>query len=155
MSTPTTGEGIKNRSPSGDRALLDEDYQRLLVFRSELRDFLRWSERAAQNAGLTPSLHQLLLVVRGHLDTPGPTIGQAAEELHIRHHSAVELAQRAESAGLVCRDRDAVDHRRVHLELTDRGRAQLESLTREHLPRVQTLAQTLERVVHPIAARHP
>ncbi len=44
------------------RPLLDEDYQRLLAFRSELRDFLRWSEQAAQNAGLTPSLHQLLLV---------------------------------------------------------------------------------------------
>jgi DNA-binding MarR family transcriptional regulator len=133
--------------------LLDEDYQRLLAFRRELRDFLRWSEETAHKAGLTPSLHQLLLVLRGHPDAPGPTIGEAAEELHIRHHSAVELAQRAESAGLICRDRDAADHRRVHLELTDRGRAQLESLTREHLPRIQTLAQSLERVVH--LGHHP
>jgi DNA-binding MarR family transcriptional regulator len=132
---------------STSRPLLDDDYRRLLAFRSELRDFLRWSEETAQNAGLTPSLHQLLLVLRGHSAVPGPTIGQAAEELHIRHHSAVELAQRAESAGLICRDRDAADHRRVHLELTDRGRAQLESLTREHLPRIQVLAQTLEQVV--------
>lgn len=131
------------------RPLLDEDYRRLLAFRSELRDFLRWSEQTAQNAGLTPSLHQLLLVLRGHPAVPGPTIGEAAEELHIRHHSTVELAQRAESAGLICRDRDTADHRRVHLELTDRGRTQLESLTREHLPRIQTLAQTLEQVVHP------
>lgn len=131
------------------RPLLDEDYRRLLAFRSELRDFLRWSEQAAQNADLTPSLHQLLLVLRGHPVAPGPTIGQAAEELHIRHHSAVELAQRAESAGLICRVRDAVDHRRVHLALTDKGRAQLESLTREHLPRIQALAQTLEGVVNP------
>jgi DNA-binding MarR family transcriptional regulator len=138
MSSVTTG-----------RPLRDEDYQRLLAFRSELRDFLRWSEQRAQNAGLTPSLHQLLLVLRGHPTAPGPTIGQAAEELHIRHHSAVELAQRAESAGLICRDRDTADHRRVHLELTDRGREQLESLTREHLTRIQTLAQTLERVLHP------
>jgi DNA-binding MarR family transcriptional regulator len=131
------------------RPLLDEDYRRLLAFRSELRDFLRWSEQRAHRAGLTPSLHQLLLVLRGHPAAPGPTIGQAAEELHIRHHSAVELARRAESAGLICRVRDAADHRRVHLELTDRGRAQLESLTREHLSRIQTLAQTLERVVNP------
>jgi len=135
--------------PNGGRRLLDEDYQRLLAFRSELRDFLRWSEQRAHRAGLTPSLHQLLLVLRGHPGAPGPTIGQAAGELHIRHHSAVELTRRAESAELICRVRDAADHRRVHLELTDRGRAQLESLTREHLSRIQTLAQTLERVVNP------
>lgn len=138
MSSLTTG-----------RPLLDEDYQRLLAFRSELRDFLRWSEQAAQNAGLTPSLHQLLLVLRGHPAQPGPTIGQAAEELHIRHHSAVELAQRAETAGLICRERDPVDHRRVHLKLARHGREQLEALTRGHLTRIQTLAYTLDHVLHP------
>lgn len=130
-----------------ERPLLDEDYQRLLAFRSELRGFLRWSEQAAHTAGLTPSLHQLLLVVRGYPTAPGPTIGQAAQELHIRHHSVVELAQRAETAGLICRDRDTVDHRRVHLTLTSHGHERLEALTREHLTHVQALARTLERVL--------
>lgn len=129
------------------RPLLDEDYRRLLAFRSELRDFLRWSEQTAHDAGLTPALHQLLLVLRGHPAQPGPTIGQAAEELHIRHHSAVELAQRAESAGLIHRERDTLDHRRIHLTLTDGGREQLETLTRRHLTRIQTLAQTLDGVL--------
>jgi DNA-binding MarR family transcriptional regulator len=127
--------------------LLDEDYQRLLAFRSELREFLRWSEQAAHNAGLTPSLHQLLLVVRGHPATPGTTIGQAAQALGIRHHSAVELAQRAERAGLICRERDSLDQRRIHLELTDLGRRQLESLTRAHLPRIEALAGILDHVL--------
>jgi DNA-binding MarR family transcriptional regulator len=134
------------------RPLRDEDYQSLLAFRTELRGFLRWSEQAAHDAGLTPSLHQLLLVVRGHLAPDGPTIGQAAEELHIRHHSAVELAQRAQNAGLLRRERDPVDHRQVHLTLTDHGRAQLESLTREHLARIETLADILQLVVHPSRA---
>jgi DNA-binding MarR family transcriptional regulator len=134
------------------RPLRDKDYQSLLVFRTELRGFLRWSEQAAQDAGLTPSLHQLLLVVRGHLAPHGPTIGQAAEELHIRHHSAVELAQRAETAELLRRERDPVDHRQVHLTLTDHGRAQLESLTREHLARIEALADVLQLVIHPTAA---
>lgn len=133
------------------RPLLDADYRRLLAFRSELRDFLRWSERAAHEAGLTPSLHQLLLVLRAHQTPPGPTIGQAAEELHIRHHSAVELARRAHSAGLICRDRDTLDHRRVHLALTSRGHEQLEGLTRAHLPRIASLADVLEHVMHPTA----
>jgi DNA-binding MarR family transcriptional regulator len=129
------------------RALLDEDYQRLLAFRSELRGFLRWSEQAAHSAGLTPSLHQLLLVVRGHPLPQGPTIGEAAEQLHVRHNSAVELAQRAEAAGLLLRNRDPADHRQVHLTLTDQGRAQLESLTREHLSRIEALADVLRLVL--------
>ncbi len=132
-----------------DRPLLDEDYQRLLAFRSELRRFLRWSEQAANNAGLTPSLHQLLLVLRGHPNAPGPTIGQVADELQTRHHSAVELVRRAEAKRLICREHDPVDHRRVHLQLTDHGRQQLEALTREHLTRIPTLAETLKRVIHP------
>ncbi len=136
--------------------LLDEDYQRLLAFRSELREFLRWSEQMAHDAGLTPSLHQLLLVIRGHPTTPGPTIGQAAQALHVRHHSAVELAQRAESAGLISRERDPLDQRRMHLELTDHGRQQLGSLTRAHLPRIQALAGVLDHVLRgPGAPRHP
>ncbi len=136
------------------RSLRDEDYQRLLAFRQELREFLRWSEQAADDSGLTPSIHQLLLVIRGHPTTPGPTIGQAAQALHIRHHSAVELTQRAETTGLIHRERDSLDQRRMHLELTDHGRQQLESLTRAHLPRIQALARILERVLQGSGGAH-
>lgn len=129
------------------QALHDEDYRRLLSFRTELRDFLRWSEDAAHDSGLTPALHQLLLVVRGHPSTGGPTIGEAAEMLHVRHHSVVELAQRAEAAGLLVRVRDEQDMRRLRLELTDQGRLNLDALTREHLPRIQALAQALDAVM--------
>ena len=129
-------------------SLSAEDYQRLLAFRTELRSFLRWSEEAAHEAGLTPSVHQLLLIVRGAGSPDGPTIGEAADSLHVRHHSAVELAQRAEAMGLLTRERDPLDHRRVHLRLTDEGRARLESLTREHLSRIAALADVLEGVVH-------
>ncbi len=134
---------------STERPLLDEDYQRLLAFRSELRRFLRWSEQAANNAGLTPSLHQLLLVLRGHPEPPGPTIGQVADELQMRHHSAVELVRRAEAKRLICREHDPADHRRVHLQLTNYARQQLETLTRQHLTRIPTLAETLKHVMHP------
>jgi DNA-binding MarR family transcriptional regulator len=136
-------------STAAERPLLDEDYRRLLAFRSELRQFLRWSEQTAREAGLTPALHQLLLVLRGHPQMPGPTIGQIAQELCIRHHSAVELIQRAESSGLIWRERDTIDHRRVHLALTSQGHEQLEILTREHLIRIPLLAATLERVLDP------
>lgn len=133
------------RGAGRGRALSDADYRRLLAFRTELRDFLRWSEQAAGEAGLTPSLHQLLLVVRGHASPQGPTVGEVAQALHIRHHSAVELAQRAEQAGLLARERDPADHRQLRLTLTEQGRTRLEELTRLHLPRIRALAGVLER----------
>jgi DNA-binding MarR family transcriptional regulator len=138
MSTPPAGDPLEDR-----------DYQDLLVFRNELRQFLRWSENRARDAGLTPALHQLLLVLRGDPTTNGPTITDLADALQMRHHSAVELVKRAEAAGLISRQRDDSDHRRVHLHLTNRGRRQLELLTREHLPRVHVLAHTLQRTLPP------
>ncbi|HEU4977409.1 MAG TPA: MarR family transcriptional regulator [Solirubrobacteraceae bacterium] len=122
----------------------DADYARLLAFRTELRRFVRWSEGAATAHGLTPALHQLLLAVRGHDSPPGPTIGTIAEALLVRHHTAVELAQRAERAGLLERCRDEQDHRRVHLRLTERGASALEALSVLHLRNIAPLAQRLE-----------
>ena len=73
---------------------------RLLEFRTGLRRFLHWSEEQARAAGLTAAQHQLLLAVRGH--DGGPTIGEVAEQLLLRHHSAVELVDRAERPGSSC-----------------------------------------------------
>ena len=39
------------RATLSERSLLDEDYRRLLAFRSELRRFLSWSEQTAREAG--------------------------------------------------------------------------------------------------------
>jgi len=130
-------------SASAREPLRDEDYERLLAFRTELRDFLRWSEQTAHGAGLTPSLHQLLLAVRGHPVKCPPSIADVAQQLHMRHHSAVELSQRAEAGGLLERNRDPLDSRLMHLELTELGLSQLEALTREHLTRIQALARAL------------
>jgi DNA-binding MarR family transcriptional regulator len=111
----------------------DEDYERLLQFRTGLRRFLRWSEQQAEHAGLTGVQHQLLLAVRGHPDPRGPTVGEVAEYLLLRHHSTVELVDRVEAAGLVERTSDPSDRRVVRLRLTADGAAVLRRLTRAHL----------------------
>lgn len=121
----------------------DAEYERLRAFRTELRRFVRWSEEAAREAQLTPALHQLLLAVRGDRSEGGATVGAVAEALLVRHHTAVELAQRAEQEGLLERRRDAVDHRRVHLVLTDLGAARLDDLSEAHLERIGPLAERL------------
>jgi DNA-binding MarR family transcriptional regulator len=98
-------------------------YERLLDFRTGLRRFLRWSADQAATAGVTPARHQLLLAIRGHPDPAGPTIRDVAGYLLVRHHSAVELVDRAVAAGLVERRQDGDDLRAVRLCLTGgRGR---------------------------------
>lgn len=123
--------------------LSDETYARLLALRTGLRHFLRWSEQQARAAGLTPAQHQLLLAIRGHGGEQGPTIGEIADYLLLRHHSVVGLIDRADAAGLVRRVRDTEDHRLVRLQLTSDGERRLEALSALHLQELERLALEL------------
>jgi DNA-binding MarR family transcriptional regulator len=123
-----------------DRALDDADYQRLLQFRTGLRRFLHWSEEQAEKAGLTPAQHQLLLAVRGHNGDRGPTIGDIAGYLLLRHHSVVGLVDRAVRAGLVERLEDSADRRIVRLRLTPLGERTLQQLSAAHFEEIKRLA---------------
>ena len=130
-------------SALSDRALGDQDYQRLLEFRDGLRRFLRWSEDRARAAGMTPARHQLLLAVRGH-GAP-PSVGELAEHLVLRHHSVVELVDRAERAGLVRRVHgdDAGDRRVVRVTLTAEGERRLAGLAGSHLEELSRVGPRL------------
>ncbi len=131
---------------SREVSLPDSAYGRLLALRTGLRHFERWSEQQARSAGLTPARHQLLLAIRGHGDLRGPTIGELADHLLLKHHSAVGLVDRAATAGLVRRCRDEEDHRVVRLKLTDRGERSLENLSTLHLEELQRLAPQLSAI---------
>jgi DNA-binding MarR family transcriptional regulator len=133
-------------------SLPDEAYARLLALRTGLRRFEAWSARQAQAVGLTPAQHQLLLAVRGHEGPGGPTIGEVADYLLLRHHSAVGLVDRAEAAGLVTRTRSDDDHRVVRLGLTEDGAARLEALSALHLEELERLALDLPRAWEGLAA---
>ena len=54
---------------SADQALHQTDYQRLAEFRYHLRGFLKFSERAAAQMGLSAQQHQALLAIKGTLRT--------------------------------------------------------------------------------------
>ena len=130
----------------------DADYRRLLAFRTGLRRFLRWSSETAEAAGITPMQHQLLLAVRGHDDARGPTIGDVASYLLLRHHSAVELVNRASRAGYVSRRRDDDDHRVVRLRLTEKGSVLLEHLASLALSELSRLAPEMSQLWDDIPA---
>jgi DNA-binding MarR family transcriptional regulator len=123
--------------------LTDADYEDLLTLRTGLRRFLRWSDQRAEAVGLTSAQHQLLLAVRGHADHSGPTVGEVADYLLLRHHSAVGLVDRAEQAGLVVRVRDGADHRLVRVRLTPAGTKLLEVLAELHREELQRLTLRL------------
>lgn len=123
-----------------ERDLSDAAYRQLLEFRNGLRRFLHWSEEQARSVGLTPAQHQLLLAIRGH---PGePTIGDVAQSLMLRHHSAVGLVDRAVEGGLVERRSDRDDHRIVRLRLTPLGARKIRRLSETHLEELRRLAWT-------------
>lgn len=124
----------------------DADYQRLLQFRTGLRRFLRWSEEQAEKAGLTTAQHQLLLAIRGHDGDRGPTIGDVAGYLLLRHHSAVGLVDRAVRADLVERGEDPEDRRVVRLRLTGRGQEILQQLSSLHLQEIERLTPLLQAI---------
>jgi DNA-binding MarR family transcriptional regulator len=124
----------------------DRDYERLLELRTGLRRFLHWSEEQADALGLSASQHQLLLAVRGHPGRRGPTIGEVAESLLLRHHSAVGLVDRAVDAGLVRRIPDPDDHRVVRLRPTPLGSRRLRQLSERHLDELHRLRPLLEPI---------
>ena len=119
------------------------DFEHLLELRTGLRRFLRWSEQRAHAAGLTPAQHQLLLAIRGHRSPAGPTIGEIAEYLVLRHHSAVGLIDRAASAGLVKRSREPSNNGVVRVALTPRGIDKLGAPAEAHLQELAHLAPTM------------
>ena len=119
--------------------LADSDYRRLLAFRTGIRRFLNWSESQAANVGVSPAQHQLMLAIRGFEGPDGPTIGDVADALILRHHSAVGLVDRAVEAGLVARHVDEHDARVVRLRLTALGSRRIRQLSDAHLEELRRL----------------
>ena len=131
----------------GARSPTAEDFERLLAFRTSLRRFNRWSEDQAKAAGLTHVQHQLLVAIKGHPGGLPPTVSELADYLLLRHHSTVELIDRAEAAGLVRRVADLRDARLVRVRLTARGERIVTELTSAHLIELHNLAAVLDKLV--------
>src|SRR6476659_3605123 len=121
---------MSNRASTGK--LSKKQYETLAAFRYALRQFLRFSESAAQSAGITAQQHQALLAIKGFPGRDLVTVGELAVRLQLRHHSAVGLIDRLVSEKLVSRWPSPEDRRRVLIGLTRRGESVLEKLTAAH-----------------------
>ena len=117
---------------AGHHKLSKAQYELLASFRFALRQFLRFSEDAAQTAGITPQQHQALLAIKGYPGRDRVTVGELAERLQVAHHSAVGLIDRLVADKLVAREPSDTDRRQVFITLTRRGEQVLETLSATH-----------------------
>jgi DNA-binding MarR family transcriptional regulator len=123
------------------------EFEMLAAFRYAVRQFLRFSEEAAQAVGLTPQQHQTLLSIRGFPGRDHITIGELAERLQIRHHSAVGLVDRLVAEGLVKREPATEDRRQVYVALTRRGSEMLEQLSEAHREELRRIGPQLNQLL--------
>jgi DNA-binding MarR family transcriptional regulator len=106
---------------------------KLAEFRFQLRKFLRFSEIAAEAAGISVQQYQMLQVIAAMPEGQGASISYLAERMILRHNSAVELVDRAVRAGMVRRESDDEDLRRSIVKLMPDGEKVLEQLIPSHL----------------------
>ncbi len=117
------------------------------------------SENAANDAGLHPQQHQLLLTVAGVPANSLPSIAYAAEALGLKHNTVVELVDRCEREGLLNRITDLEDRRRVCLRATARGQRLLTRLSQVHMRELNSqgplLIEALQNVLQSMARSLP
>ncbi len=129
------------------KPLTKAEYEMLAALRFALRQFLRFSEEAAQTENLTPQQHQTLLAIKGFPGRDTVNVSELAERLQLRHHSAVELIDRLENEALVKRKPDESDGRKVVIGLTARGERVLEKLSEAHREQLRRIGPQLTRLL--------
>lgn len=128
---------------SGRQRLAKQRYEALSEFRYRLRQFLRFSEQATRNAGVTPLQYQMLLHVCGFHGREWATVGELAERLQAQPHGVLALIARCEAIGLVYRTRSKSDHRQVEIRLRPKGKRCLERLAALHHAELKSLRATI------------
>jgi len=128
---------IETATSEIDRTPTDEELAALARFRAALRIFLVFSEQAAAELGLTMQWYQALLVVKTFRAGEHISVGELAEQLLIRDHSAAELVSRLVQAKLVKRRIDPSDRRRSLVIMTPSGDRRLAQLAAVHLERLR------------------
>lgn len=119
------------------------DYEAMAQYRYAIRRYLRFSEDAAREAGLTPQQYQLMLAIKGYPGREHANITEIADRMQLDHHSAVGLIDRTEERGLVRREQDQEDRRQVKIHLTPSGESLLRQLAQVHLEQLRRMTEDL------------
>ncbi len=134
-------------SPGAFRSGPEEgEFVALNNFRIALRKFIAFSEQAAAEHGVTMQWYQALLVIKTHRVEDRISVGELAEQLMIRDHSAAELVSRLVQAKLVRRRTDPADRRRSLIILTAAGDRRLSDLAAAHLKKYRETKRAFIRL---------
>jgi DNA-binding MarR family transcriptional regulator len=131
---------------AANKPISKQEYEALAAFRYAIRQFLRAREEAARQVGITPQQQQALLAIKGFPGRDQISIGEMAERLQIRHHSAVGLVDRLEGQGLVSRTHGE-DRRFVYVSLTKKGDDVLHQLTAPHRDEIRQIGENLDELM--------
>jgi DNA-binding MarR family transcriptional regulator len=135
------GIKITTTEAAGSRSLAKQDFEELARFRFAIRRYLRFSEETVRRHGVTSQHYQLMLALKGFPGREWASVRELAERLQLRHHSVVELVDRAQQKGLVTRAAHPTDRRAIRVLLTREGEevlARLSTLHRDELQRMHT-----------------
>jgi DNA-binding MarR family transcriptional regulator len=113
-------------------ALRKREFEALSQFRYQLRRFLRFSEQATRERGITPLQYLLLLHIKGFPGRDWATVGELAERLQAQHHGVVALITRCETRGWVTREQGRTDRREVEVHLTAAGERMVAKMAQLH-----------------------
>ncbi len=130
----------KDKTEETDRMIevvTEEDLLSLALFRRSLRAFLAFSENACADLDMTMQWYQALLTIKTFKSSAAISIGELAEELMIKNHSATELVNRLENAGLIIKTPDKDDKRKSLILITKIGNRKLNKLASIHLFRLR------------------
>ncbi|OZI60917.1 MarR family winged helix-turn-helix transcriptional regulator [Bordetella genomosp. 11] len=136
----------RHADTAASRTLQADDFVALARLRFALRQFTAFSESAAAERGLTPQQHQALLAIKAAPDET-MTVGEIADWLLLRPHSAGELINRLERMGLVERRADAMDRRKVHVALTRAAQDKLDALSAAHFEELRAIGPMLRELL--------
>ena len=139
ISTGTEHGTTSDHPPAAD-PLTKRDFEALATFRFGIRRYLRFSEEMVRSHGVPPQQYQLMLALKGFPDRDWAVVRELADRLQLRHHSVVELINRAQIQGLVTRSADPDDARAVRVLLTDEGEALLGRLSTLHRDELRRMA---------------
>lgn len=135
---PTPSRSVRTVASDANHNISNTDLKSLADFRRSLRRFLAFSEDACALHGMTMQWYQALLAIKAYDKAHQISIGQLAEELMIKNHSAAELVTRLENAGLVIRRPDDEDKRRSFIIITNVGNRKISKLAAIHLNRLRS-----------------
>ncbi|HEY4127526.1 MAG TPA: hypothetical protein VGN70_05735 [Gammaproteobacteria bacterium] len=124
-----------------------QNIARIRLWRSSVQNFLHGSKSILKKHGVSTRAYHAMLEIWAAPDGSGLSIGPLADLIHVKHNSAVTVADQLCKKGYTVRKRAASDKRVVFVQLTDQGRMVLAALVDDHLRELSKISATLRQVL--------